>query len=174
MSEFNSCSHLIENEDFLKFKQKYNELLISRKDPFEEMLNFQLKLQKDLNGKLSYLNPDPSELKTIGEKIDWMRKNKDAVDDEFRELLTSFGGMSNGEKNASAAWKTWKQKHKEIRETEFNSLDKNDRTEVLFELIDIWHFIMNMFLGLNMTSEEIFILYMIKNKENLRRYETGY
>lgn len=173
--EFNQCSDLINDEDYEKFSKRYEDLLKDGKDPFKEMLNFQLNLQVDLNKKIPYLNPDPTtDLITIGSKIDWMKKNFDAITDESRELFTSFGGMSNGAKKASAAWKTWKTDHQKIRETNFSDLIESDRIEIYFELIDIWHFIMNMFLGLNMSAKDIFILYMIKNKENLRRYESGY
>jgi hypothetical protein len=174
LQEFNACAKLVNEEDYSAFSLQYDGLLKEGIDPFKEMLKFQLKLQVDLNSKLPYLNPNPTELKTIGEKIDWQKKNFDAILDEFRELLTSMGGMSNGSKKASAAWKTWKSDHQKIRETEFESYSNEDRLEILFELIDIWHFMMNMFLGLNMSAKDIYILYMIKNKENLRRYASGY
>lgn len=174
MSEFNSCASLVNSEDWKKIEEMYAKFLEKGQDPFEMMLEMQNQLQKELNIRLPYLNPDPDSLKTVGEKIDWMKKNKDAIDDEFRELLTSFGGMSKGEKAASAAWKTWKADHKKTRETDFNSMSKEDRLEIVFEMIDIWHFVMNMFLGLKLTSKDIFILYFLKNKENLRRYSEGY
>ena len=174
MSEFNSCASLVNSEDWKKIEEMYAKFLEKGQDPFEMMLEMQNQLQKELSIRLPYLNPDPDDLKTIGSKTDWMKKNKDAIDDEFRELLTAFGGMSNGDKKASAAWKTWKADHKQMREKLFSELSDSDRLEVMFEMIDIWHFMLNMFLGLKLTSKDIFILYFLKNKENLRRYSEGY
>ena len=42
------------------------------------------------------------------------------------------------------------------------------------ELVDAWHFFMNLMIGLGMTSDELFEGYLKKNKENIRRQEEGY
>lgn len=42
------------------------------------------------------------------------------------------------------------------------------------ELIDAWHFFMNMMLGLDMSADEFYNMYMAKNKENHRRQDAGY
>lgn len=47
--------------------------------------------------------------------------------DEFRELLTTMGAMSNGSKRASASCKTGKTGHQKIREPEFESYSNEDR-----------------------------------------------
>ena len=46
-------------------------LLKEGKDPLKEMLKLQNFLQEELNKKLPYLNPKPSDLKKIGEIIVW-------------------------------------------------------------------------------------------------------
>lgn len=42
------------------------------------------------------------------------------------------------------------------------------------ELIDAWHFFMNLSLGLGMEAEEFHARYMLKHKENIRRQDDGY
>jgi dimeric dUTPase (all-alpha-NTP-PPase superfamily) len=42
------------------------------------------------------------------------------------------------------------------------------------ELIDIWHFIMNLSLAVGMDSEEFFRVYVDKNTENHVRQDNGY
>lgn len=42
------------------------------------------------------------------------------------------------------------------------------------EIIDAWHFFINIMLGLGMTAEELFARYLDKHKENIRRQDAGY
>lgn len=42
------------------------------------------------------------------------------------------------------------------------------------EIIDAWHFFINIMLGLGMTAEELFARYLDKHKENIRRQDEGY
>lgn len=42
------------------------------------------------------------------------------------------------------------------------------------EIIDAWHFFINIMLGLGMTAEELFTRYLAKHKENIRRQDEGY
>ena len=42
------------------------------------------------------------------------------------------------------------------------------------EMVDAWHFFMNLALGLGMDADELTNGYFDKHKENLRRQETGY
>jgi len=42
------------------------------------------------------------------------------------------------------------------------------------EIIDAWHFFINIMLGLGMTAEELFTRYLDKHKENIRRQNEGY
>lgn len=171
MAEFNSCASLIKDEAKLEeLEDKFN----STPDPLQMMLDMQEWLQTTLAERLPETNISPSEIKTKGQLVKWIDSNFDAIMDEFRELKNSIGGMSRGEKEASAVWKKWKSNHTNIQSEELDSMSNEDRLEMLFELIDIWHFVMNMFLGLKMDSKDIFILYMLKNAENLRRYENNY
>ena len=42
------------------------------------------------------------------------------------------------------------------------------------ELIDAWHFFMNLALGLGMNADEFYKRYLDKHKENIRRQDDGY
>lgn len=42
------------------------------------------------------------------------------------------------------------------------------------EIIDLWHFVMNLCLVVGMSSEEFFEIYKKKNKENLERWNNDY
>ena len=157
MAYFNECSQLIEGAD--KAQNEYWDILGDEKDPLQVMLDMQKSLQIRLAKDKPEYNRHPDDL---------------AIDDEFRELLTSLGGMSNGEKDASAVWKPWKAQHGERRETLITDLSPQDQLEIKFEMIDILHFVLNMFQGLGLTAEEIFKLYYLKNAENFARQDRGY
>lgn len=60
-------------------------------------------------------------------------------------------------------WKSWKQGKKEF-----------NRTETIYELIDILHFVVNNLIELNVGPYECMQHYIAKNKENMRRIKNGY
>jgi len=90
------------------------------------------------------------DLDTIGKKYDFLRENKVAFDDEFSELVDSLPGMSLNAKDRSALWKRWKAGY------------------------DMWHFMCNCFLAMDLSGEDIFEYYYTKNAENFRRYNSDY
>jgi dimeric dUTPase (all-alpha-NTP-PPase superfamily) len=59
-------------------------------------------------------------------------------------------------------WKPWK-KQQVLNPDNFKK-----------ELIDAWHFLINLSLLAGMGSEELYNLYMGKNQENFKRQESGY
>ena len=59
-------------------------------------------------------------------------------------------------------WKPWK------KEQTFNSENFKN------ELIDVWHFIINLSLSAGMSSEEVYKRFIIKNKINKKRKQEGY
>ncbi|MDP1183596.1 dCTP pyrophosphatase, partial [Klebsiella pneumoniae] len=79
-----------------------------------------------------------------------------------------------GEKAASAVWKPWKADHVAKQETYIKDMSGKDQLEIKFEMIDILHFILNMFIALGMDAEEVFKLYFLKNAENFARQDNGY
>ena len=173
MAEFNSCASLINDEKIKECNKLYEDLLSEGKDPLEYMLNAQNSLQVHLSETVEG-NKNPADLKTIGEIYDWLRDNKVALDDEFREVVDALPGMNLPEKDRSALWKKWKANHLKLRQKEISELEPNELKELKFELIDMWHFFMNMMLGLKISSKELFTYYYYKNLENIRRYNSGY
>lgn len=170
MAEFNVCSTLTDDDECVeRFRRQFS----FNTKPLETMMKMQEQLQWSLKEKLSHLTV-PAEVRTKGELIDCLDANFDAIMDEFRELKTSVGGMSRGDKAASAAWKRWKTDNTKIREELLSDMSTNDLLEMKFEFVDIFHFILNMCTALGITYEELFVLYMLKNKENARRYNSGY
>lgn len=173
MAEFNSCANLINDEKIKECNKIYSDLLSKGKDPLEYMLNAQNSLQVHLSETVEG-NKCPDDLSKIGEIYDWLRDNKVALDDEFREVVDALPGMNLPEKERSALWKKWKANHLKLREKDISELEPNELKELKFELIDMWHFFMNMMLGLRISSKELFTYYYYKNLENIRRYNSKY
>lgn len=173
MAEFNSCASLINDEKIKECNKIYSDLLSKGKDPLEYMLNAQNSLQEHLSETVEG-NKCPDDLSKIGEIYDWLRDNKVALDDEFREVVDALPGMNLAEKERSALWKKWKANHLKLREKDISELEPNELKELKFELIDMWHFFMNMMLGLRISSKELFTYYYYKNLENIRRYNSKY
>lgn len=167
MAEFNSCASLIEDKDSV---QEILTKLKESKNPMQDMLDMQNWLQSILAEKLPTYNIKPVDIQTKGQLIKWLDGNFDAIMDEFRELKTSVGGMSNGEKNASAVWKKWKTNHEDMINEKISDMPESDRLEMVMEMIDIYHFVLNMFLALGLTADDIYLLYHLKNLENFKRY----
>lgn len=174
MAHFNECSQLVKDKKQLaEIGEQYSDLLEQQVDPLQIMLNMQKSLQVRLANDRDYCY-HPDKLATAGDVVAWMREQKDCIDDEFRELLTSLGEMSRGDKDASAVWKKWKGRYTEAQAKPISEMSPEDQLEIKFEMIDILHFVLNMFAGLNMSAEEIFKLYYLKNAENFARQDRGY
>lgn len=171
MAEFNSCASLIKDKSKL---DELTDMYAKSFDPFQDILDMQNTLQGVLADKLPARNIRPSDITTKGQLVDWMDRNFDALMDEFRELKTSIGGMSNGEKAASSVWKSWKADNINQRNSMIDSMSEEDRLEMAFELVDMMHFMANMLLAMKLSSKDLYILYMLKNLENVRRYSSGY
>lgn len=172
MPEFNSCAKLSAGHN--NAAEQYEKLLLSGLDPFAYMLDMQFKLQKHLAKTRPENNVDPESLKTIGQKFDWLRENKQAFDDEYREIIDALPGLNETDSDRSAVWKRWKTKYTEIRSKTFDDLTENELTELKYELTDSFHFFMNMFFALDMSAKELFMYYYTKNAENFNRANSGY
>jgi len=149
----NQCAHLeVPEENF----------------SFQDMLDLQHNLQIDLAQRLPLSNIDPTMIETKGELKEWFRDNRDAISDEFTELIEAIGG------NDSAIWKKWKANHAALGQEKWQDLSEDEMLELKYEAIDIMHFINNIFIALRMDAAEIGRMYAAKNAENLRRYKTQY
>lgn len=173
MAEFNSCAELLNKEKIDNALKEYDSLKEKGIDPFEVMLSMQKSLQLALfkkNPKVQNIN----NLETLGERYEWLRNNKIAFDDEFRETIDALAGIKKSEKERSALWKKWKKNYDILRSEEFDKLSENEKIELKFEVCDMFHFFMNMMLATNMSAKDMFIYYYYKNKENFDRIERGY
>lgn len=105
-----------------------------------------LAMQRTLQNR--YTGKDPGSM--VGdERAQYIRDMVLAATDELHEALSEVG------------WKPWA------------SSRHVNRAAYMGELVDAWHFFMNLMLVANITWDEFAQAYMIKNKENIRRQELG-
>jgi hypothetical protein len=168
------CSHLVNDSSFKEAEEIYDKLLAEGKDPGQFMIDLQRKLQINLHEKLPDRNKHPDKLETCGEVYDWIRDQKTAIDDEYSELISAIPGVNLSEKDRTPIWKKWKSSYNEIRNKKMTELTQDEMIELLFEKIDIVHFDINVELALGLDAKTRFILYVLKNLENIRRYENNY
>jgi hypothetical protein len=144
-------------------------------DTFAYMLKMQLGLQKKLHDRLPDQTHDIDKVGlTVGNTLDYLRDQKEAFDDEYRELVDALPGMDKTEKERSGLWKKWKGNHERMRSVIFSGLTFDEQVEAKMEVVDMFHFMLNMFIGLGMNAEEIFVYYYLKNKENFERQDGDY
>lgn len=105
----------------------------------------------DLQAKLQSetYGKDISKLDTL-EKIEAYRINMMALQDELHEALNEM------------SWKPW------AKAEYFN----DDRVQQ--ELVDAWHFFMNLMIISGMDAEKLHLRYLAKRKVNIKRQEDGY
>lgn len=170
MTDFNKCSQLA--DDMTAAGWALAKITGNHGNPLNAMIAMQTKLQKELAERHPNYNRDPDTLKTCGDILDWCQAQDDYIADEIREHYTALGGMSNPKPNA--IWKPWRAEHGEYRTRLFSDLSPEDQLEAKFELIDQLHFVLNKFIAMGMTGDDIFKLYYLKNAENFARQERGY
>lgn len=171
MAEFNSCASLVKDSTVV---EQILEQYEASRDPLQDIMDMQNKLQTVLAEKQPEFNIKPSDIETKGQLVKWVDGNFDALMDEFRELKNAIGGMSKGEKAASAVWKKWKSDHGTIINEKLVDMSEDDRLEMLMEVIDGLHFYVNIMIATGMSSKDVYLLYFLKNFENSRRYNSGY
>lgn len=174
VQEFNECAQLIKRDTWNEAMELYNTLLSEGKDPMQTIIDMQRSLQIALADRHPDRCWNPDKIETVGDKADWLRFQKEAFDDEFREMIDSLPGMSRPAKDRSAAWKRWKAKYNEIRGLSDKDMTTNDLIESQFEFIDALHFFINMSFPFKLSAAEMFAMYYIKNAENFARQERGY
>ncbi len=75
-----------------------------------------------------------------------------AIVAELGEILESYQG-----------WKDWRSKIPEV-----------DKEHLLEEIVDLWHFVINLTLYLGFDSDDLYRKYLEKHKENYERQKRGY
>lgn len=113
-------------------------------DPLKLMFETQRDLQAKAYGR------DPGEITEPEERIQFIKDMHLALSDEMHEFL------------GEAGWKPWA-KSRHINE----DLAKG-------ELVDAFHFFMNLCMAVHLEPEELFTLYMEKQNRNRQRQAEGY
>lgn len=135
----------------------------------ENTLGDIMSLQKDT--QLNVYGYDFSNM-TLREIMSFWHANTHALIDELHEATDALGGIKDGSGNA--IWKYWKKDYSKYANIKFSDLSKSDQLECKFEIVDILHFFLNMAISIGMTPQEMYNMYMSKNKENRDRQAKGY
>ena len=109
---------------------------------------------------------------TLAEVMDFWSMNTHALYDEVHEATDALGGINDGIGNA--VWKRWKANNAKAKDMTIDSLSDNDLLELKFEIVDMLHFFMNYWISIGATPEEMYNMYISKNKENWDRQKDNY
>lgn len=94
----------------------------------------------------------------LKERAAFIRDHYVYLDQELQEMLYEVPFFKH--------WKDYsRMTNSEIEEAYYKAKE---------ELIDSWHFFMNLMIALNMSADEMLQMYLEKNKENIRRQNEGY
>lgn len=105
--------------------------------------------QRELQLSMPPLNCDPAQLEGV-ERIQFYKDMKLALEAELQEMLDEMG------------WKPW------ATSRHFNT------DAVRGELVDVFHFFMNLWLASGGTADDLYEGYFIKRGKNLKRQQQGY
>lgn len=153
----NKCSKL-QIEDIWSDRKEVGE------DTLGDILNLQLETQRNIYGY-------DFENMSLREIMSFWHMNTHAIIDEIHEATDALGGI---EESGNAIWKKWKKDYHKFDTLRFSDLSESDQLECKFEIIDMLHFFMNYAASIGMTSQEMYNMYMSKNKENRERQKRGY
>ena len=120
------------------------------KDSIGVMLEYQKAFQRRVDPRCESMD--------LKERAAFIRDHYVYLDQELQEMLYEIPFFKH--------WKDYsKMTNSEIEEAYHKAKE---------ELIDSWHFFMNLMIALNMSADELFQMYLEKNKENIRRQNEGY
>lgn len=119
-------------------------------DPLKQMLEMQKGFQDRVDPR--YKDED------LKVRAAFLRDHFVFCDQELQEMLYEI-----------PFFKHWKDYSKMTDEELVEAFNKAKN-----ELIDAWHFFMNLSIGLSMDADEFYQRYMDKHKENIRRQDEGY
>lgn len=123
-------------------------MTLSHDDAHLDRLGEMFEMQADLQRK-SY-GAHPADIKTPEEKIQFIKDMILALEDELHEAMFEIG------------WKPWATS-KHIRKAGFQG-----------ELVDAFHFFMNLCMAVEMTPEDLYQQYKKKRLKNAQRQAEGY
>lgn len=113
-------------------------------DMLREAFNLQENLQRDTYGKSPYA------IHSMDERIQFIKDMNLALQDELHEFLGEIG------------WKPWATS----RHVNYDSAQS--------ELVDAFHFFMNLCMAVDMDADMLFERYKKKRLKNIKRQEAGY
>lgn len=116
--------------------------------PDDDMLQLSFHLQREL--QLRTYGADPGSITDPNERVQFIKDMTLALTDELHEFLGEVG------------WKPWA-----------TSRHVNEEA-AKGELVDAFHFFMNLCMVVNMNADELFIKYQEKRTRNQRRQAEGY
>lgn len=157
----NKCAHLEIEDLHSRLMEAPNDIA---NDTLGDILNLQAETQKNVYGY-------DFENMSLRDVMNFWHMNTHALIDECHEATDALGGVSNG---GSAIWKRWKTDHSKYTNMKFSDLSEEDQIECKFEIVDMLHFFMNYAASIGMTSQEMYNMYMSKNKHNRERQKNGY
>lgn len=150
----NQCSDLLVKDLYSKSKDTLGDIM---------------SLQKDTQNNVYGWN---FENMTLREIMNFWHVNTHSLIDEIHEATDSLGGVKDGSGNA--IWKYWKKDFSKYANMKFSDLSPADQLECKFEIVDMLHFFMNYAISIGMTPQELYNMYMSKNKHNRDRQKNGY
>ena len=109
---------------------------------------------------------------TLSELMQFWHMNNHAIIDEIHEATDALGGINDG--IGSAVWKRWKSDHAKAKDMKLSDLTPDDMAELKFEIIDILHFFLNMWISIGGDAKDMYNMYLSKNEENWERVKRGY
>jgi dimeric dUTPase (all-alpha-NTP-PPase superfamily) len=119
--------------------------------PLKQMFQLQSALQKRIGMDFDKLS--------FKQRVDFLSTNWASMSSEFGELLERL------------PWKHWKKYSNEQLE---GWTSESQKMETLYEVVDMFHFMLNFCLVLGIDDEMLVSLYVTKNQENLDRQARGY
>ena len=146
----NRCAHLYRGHHAVAAEIDGNDLL---RDIFRRQLDFQLKYAREWAGLTG--RPD------ITRGNEEMAHALTIIKENWVNLCAEFGELID--RLPYKSWKVYK--------------SKSTRAEVLemqFEAVDMLHFLINIMMGLGMSAERTYNMYVSKNDENVKRQKEGY
>jgi dimeric dUTPase (all-alpha-NTP-PPase superfamily) len=117
---------------------------VDMNDALRKIFGLQFNLQTKILGRIM------SDM-TLTERIEYIKENVLAATDELHELLNE------------TSWKSWASGDPYI-----------NRDAAVKEGVDVLHFLVNLFLALDVSPEELLTRYAGKNKVNHNRQDNGY
>jgi len=129
------------------------QISLTNDDSLKIMMNMQTLLQARIGKLQTYRDSN------MHEKSKEIIYNAHCIQAEIQELLDRL------------PWKAWK-KYSQVELNGWTSQEQ--KIESIFEVIDAFHFFLNILIILGISAEDVFAYYKSQNAENFDRQDRGY